>query len=587
MARFPLMKATRHCAALLALALTLGCAEEELDTSPPPEIQVGESREVELRYTRFDVRNFEQTFTRDDLLALPVEVQERLWLLDLNIINSAAAPRLLDSSLAQIQSLPPEELTPAARNMQQLLNTTPDNANLEGTSFEEVIQLSTLIGVSPQSVLADMLGVNVEDTFLTTSAVAQTIVDNVISSHPNAQFRRGPVTASNPEGIYPVAPGSLPVTMRDAASDFATLSERFGPAFIDGVAHPGFITGDVRAQVFSEDFRMTVRANTNALPYKGIDLTNGGSASVNSTASQINQLFDFNDPNWLTVEGLLPGVPVIEEMTFRIEESDRFIDGGRSPFPAPFGDSEVWQLPPWTLERILADATLNAYEDLNSEVVYQLPDSDDNALDLQVEDGWTVIETAGGLGSPPVPQYIWDVILEVGQVRLHDGGIPEGEADVAFTLRDVPVGVDSEQIEATIRENIQADPGALLDVAAGLLDNTFGEADFYYYRPDRNAPEEIQGDYLYFVAPQDIGLDDEGNPVRPYDYEAPGFYADPDLTERISSLEDIEGDTSHEKLRINPGDTFYVGDNAGRVYQIDVLEKAGLTTIELRLTRIR
>lgn len=576
-----------HLGATLSVLALVGCAEEEFDASPPPEMEVGETREVELRYTRFDVRNFEQTFTRDDLLELPIEVQERLWLLDLNIINSEAAPRLLDSSLEQIKNLPPAELSPAARNMQQLLNTTPDNANLEGTSFEEVIRLSTVIGVSPQSVLADMLGVNVEDTFLTTSAVAQTIVENVISSHPNAQLRRGPVTAANPQGLYPVASGSLPVTIRDAASDFATLSERFGPAYIDGVYHPGFITGDVRAQVFSEDFRMTVRANTNALPYKGVDLTNAGVASVSSTASQINELFDFNDPNWLTIEGLLPGVPRIEEMTFRIEESDRFVDGGRTPFPAPFGNSEVWELPPWTLERILADAALNAYEELNSEVVYQLPDSEDNALELRVDEGWTTIDTAGGLGSPPVPQYIWDIILEVGQVRLHDGGIPEGQADVEFTLRDVPVGIDSEQIEATIRQNIQSDPSALLDVAAGLLDNTVGEADFYYYRPGRDAADEVQGDYLYFIAPQDIALDDEGAPVRPYDYESPGFYADDELTNRISTRDDVEGDTSHEKVRITPGDVIYTGDSEGRVYQIEVLDKAGLTTIRLQLSRIR
>ena len=131
----------------------------------------------------------------------------------------------------------------------------------------------------------------------------------MISTHPNTRTRPGPVTDEHPDGIYPVARGALPVTLGDVASDFANIGERFGPYARDGVTHPGFVSGETRASVLTEDFALTVRANANALPYKGIDLTDGSSASVNSVRSQIQALFDFDDPNWLRVEGLVQGIP--------------------------------------------------------------------------------------------------------------------------------------------------------------------------------------------------------------------------------------------------------------------------------------
>ena len=578
--------AARALAPLLVV-LAAACGVDELTIEDPPALEIGDSRIIELRYLRFEVKNFEQTFTREDLLDLPNDVQERLWLLDLDLVGGPNAPRLLDNALAQIQALDPDGLSQAARNMQGLLNMTPDNADLHGTSFESIIDLAPVIGIAPQAVLADMLDINVEDTFLTTDAVSRTILDNVIRTHPNAQLRRGPITGDNPEGLYPVPYGTLPVTLADAASDFATLSRRFGPVFRDGVYHPGFIVGDVRAQVLDRDFSMTVRANANALPYKGVDLTNASSASVNSTASQIENLFDFEDPNWLTIRGLVDGVPIIDAMTFQIVEADGFIAGGRSPFPLARGDSPVWQLPPWTVERILADAARNALRDLNSVVRYFLPDGESSAVELVVEDGWATLETAGGLGSPPPPQYIWDVLLEVAQVRLHDGGIPEGEADVQFTLAGVPVGVDAASIEQTIRENIQADPNSLLDVAVGLLDNTVGAADFYYYRASPEAPEDLQGDWLFFIAPQDIALDDGGLPVRPYAYPNPGFFADPGLTTRVSSTVALDGDTTRQKVQVHVGDTLYVQDDDGSVFRVDVIGKRTRNSLQLEVTRVR
>lgn len=576
---------------LVTLAATLwlciACGSDEPDYEEPSRILLGETREIELRYTRFDVVDFEQTLTKKELSKLPREIQDRLWLLDLDLTGGSASPRLLDNSLEQIRQMPASELSRAARNMQGLLQMTPANANLNGTSFEPLITLAPVLGVSTQSVLAEMLQINIEDTFLSTSIVAQTILNNVISTHPNAMSRRGPVTPNNPEGIYSVRAGSLPVTLADAASDFGTLSRRFGEVYDDGVYHPGFIVGDVKGKVFEDNFEMTVRTNANALPYKGVELRNVSSASVNSVASQIQHLFDFSDPNWLRIQGLPQGDLVIDEMTFRIVEADEFIPGGVSPAPVPYGNSPVWQFPAWTLERILVDASIDSFHDLHSHIRYELPNSDDAAMEMTVDNGWASIETAGGLGTPPMPQYIWDLLLEVGQTRLHDGDIPEGEANVEFTLKNLAIGFNSQEIEAQIRQNIEADPAALLDIATGLLDSTQGEADFYYYRPVSADQSDLKGDYLYFVAPEDIGLDDDGKPAREYSYDRVGFFQDPELTDLISSTMEIDGDTSHQKLKIEEGMRFYTQNTYNDVFQIVVLPKKSERIVELSITRVK
>lgn len=573
-------------ALVLATTAATACSTDLPDYTPPPVLEIGESRDIELRFTRFDVTNFEQTFTKADLAALPRDVQDRLWLLDLDISGGAAAPMLLDNALEKIRGLDPSTLSRPARNMQALLEMTPDNADLSGSSFESLLSLAPILGISAQKVLADMLLINVEDTFLSTESIADTILSNVIASHPNANVRRGPVTPNNPEGLYPVSPGSLPVTLADAASDFATLSRRFGETYIDGVYHPGFIAGDVKGRVFDDNFSLTVRANANALPYKGVDLTNASTASVNSTASQIMDLFDFTDPNWIRIEGLLPGQPVIDSLTFRIVEDPRFIAGGRSPNPSPYGDSPVWRLPAWTIERILVDATIANFQHLDSYIRYDLPNSTQPAMELTIDQGWASIETVGGLGTPPLPQYVWDLLLEIGQIRLHDGGLAEGDANVEFTLSDIPVGLDSHEIEAMIRRNIEADPSALLDVAVGLLDNTRGEADFYYYRPAPSNAADVQGDYLYFVAPQDIGLDEHGTPVRPYAYTRPGFFSDRNLSQKLSTTIEIDGDVSHEKLKLEVGMSFYCEGDVGRTYRLEVLPKKSERILRLKITRV-
>ncbi len=576
-------------AALLCCGLSTACLSDDLSVTTVDDdtLSLGEARDVELRFLRFDVSNFEKRLTRQDILALPSDVRNRMWLFDLDLSSGPNSPQLLDNALAAIRALDPTKLGPAARNMQGLLLMTPDTANLTGTALERLIDLAPLMGVAPEQVLADLFQINVEDPFLSDKVVAQAMLDLVIGTHPNAQTRLGPETAEHPDGVYPVKPGTIPVTLGDVVSDFASFADRFGPYAKDGIEHPGFLAGKTSSNVLTEDFALTVRANANALPYKGIDLTRASSASVNSVRSQIDALFDFDDPNWLRVEGLVEGVPNISSLTFRITESDRFILGGRSPVPQAMGSSPAWQLPRWNLERVLVGAAQAAFQNLNSQVSYTAAGHDRALFEATVQDGWQDIIVQGGIGSPPPAAYVWDLLLEVAQVRLHDGGLQEGAADVEFTLEDVPLGTDTTTLKDFMRENLRDNPRALLGIAQELIDTTEGAADFYYYRASAGNVSQMQGDWLFFIAASDIARDDQDKPLRSYSYTHPGFYQDALLTKKVSETVPLDGDTEHDKVRMDDHPVVYVEDDAGSVYKLSAGRKPSPNRRDLTVTRVR
>ncbi len=575
--------------ALLACCCAAACVPDDLSvtTGRDGKLKVGEARDVELRFLRFDVSNFEKRLTRDDILALPSDVRERMWLLDLDLSSGPNSPQLLDNALAAVRALDPAQLGPAERNMQALMVMTPDTANLKDTALERLIDLAPLIGVAPEQVLADLFYLNVEDPFLSDQVVAQAMLELVIGTHPNAQTRLGPVTADHPDGIYPVKPGALPITLGDVVSDFASFSERFGPYAQGGVEHPGFVAGKTSSNVLTEDFAMTVRANANALPYKGLDLTRATSASVNSVRSQIEALFDFDDPNWLRIEGLVEGVPNISSLTFRIVEADDFVKGGLSPVPEGLGSSLAWQLPRWNLERVLIGAAQNAFQNLNSQAAYTATGQDRALFEANVENGWQTITVQGGLGSPPPPSYVWDLLLEVAQVRLHDGGLQEGEANVEFSLKDVPLGTDTTTLKDRMRDNLRDNPRALIGIAQELIDTTEGEADFYFYRASPGNLPAMQGDWLFFITPSDIPQIADKRPLRPYSYAHPGFYKDAALTTKVSDTLALDGDTEHEKVRVDDHPVVYVEDDAGAVYRLSAGRKPSPNRRELTVRRVR
>src|SRR5262245_58516708 len=98
------MRSLRWLTTALLHTLGVGCGQTEDDKQPelgPP--AVGQERLVELRFLRFDVSNFEQVMTRQEILDLPAETRDRMWLSDLDLTNGPTTPRLLDNALEAVR----------------------------------------------------------------------------------------------------------------------------------------------------------------------------------------------------------------------------------------------------------------------------------------------------------------------------------------------------------------------------------------------------------------------------------------------------------------------------------------------------
>jgi hypothetical protein len=382
------------------------------------------------------------------------------------------------------------------------------------------------------------------------------------------------------------------MTLADLATNFESLADRFGPTPLDpddpmSPIHPGFIDQAYGISIVEDSFEMAVKVSVNALPYKGVDLGDISVASVNSIASQVDNLFDFDDPEWMTVKGLAEEM-VIQELTMSIQENDKFVLGGDSRDPKPDGNSEIWDLPPWEFEHLIMESAKRRTGLITPHCDEYKLGTDVVAFEACIDaEGWTELTTFGDIGNPPPPAYFWDILVEVAQVRLHDGGLAEGEGDVSFTLRDVRIPVDPDALLDQIKKNFRADPSALAAVAERVNDAAEGDADFFYYQPKLSNGLDLQGDYLYFVTEDDVRKDpNTAEPVRDYSYAKPGFFADPDLSDKVSSAQLIDDDDSHEKVKVRPGDVLYIEDDAGRRFKLTVGEKPSPSRITLDITRI-
>jgi hypothetical protein len=604
-------RTTRHAPLILAALLAApACVEEVTVPAPqePVEVGLGEARRVELRFLRLDAEDFVQELSLDDIKErFPEKILRETWLLDMDLepLIRNALLTLIATPEADVPQLPR-----SAQNMWKLLNMTAKSTVLDGTTLAPLIGVGEAVGLGPATILSDLIGVDPNAPIITVDLTTRAVIDNVVSTHPNAQTRPGPVDADHPDGRYPVAPGSLPVSLWDVVTDFAEMPVRFGPVDRgDPDAHPGFIAGEFKFKATTPDFKMVVKVDLNALPYKGIDLTDGTVANVNSTKSQILDAFDFTSDDWMKIEGLVPAL-VVEEMTMAIAEDPEFIASGASQEPAPLGDSPVWSKARWLFERLIAEVAVARAAEIPAHCTAYGPkgqvDPPFQAVQACIGQGafaggefdpaaeappsWTTIAIDESVvldSPPPAPAYFWDILLEVAQVRLHDGGLAEGEGDISFTLKQVPVGTTVDELVAQIKGNIQKNPAALSAIAELLNENTEGRADFYYYVPRHDNPEELRGDWLYFVTPADIENDDAGEPVRPYGYKRPGFFRDAQLKDKASEVIAIDGDTSHEKVKIVPGDVLYMLDDEGRLFKIVVEDKPAPHSIALTITRAR
>ena len=124
-------------------------------------------------------------------------------------------------------------------------------------------------------------------------------------------------------------------------------------------------------------------------------------------------------------------------------------------------------------------------------------------------------------------------------------------------------------------------------MAEELLDTSTGAPDFFYVRTLDDDLEHPGVDWLFFVNEADIPLAESGSSERPYTYARPGFYQDEERTQSVSSTQRVNGDETHHKVAIEPGDRLFLEDDAGAVFAIVVDDKPSPHRIRLDVTRVR
>ena len=453
-------------------------------------------------------------------------------------------------------------------NLWKLLNMTPDNADFKGTVMENALGLGKALGLPPAKIVAAVFGIGVTDPFLSVGSVSRGIVEGFVKSHPA-------VFVDPKDGKAKVS-----VTLLDAYTDMATLAEKLGPKG----GHPGIVAGadGLKAKVLQSSFAVHVKATSHLLQREGIDLSEGLDYLFVQDRPGELVTFDFLSSEGLSVTGLADNPTMT--LRFHIPEYDGFAYAGTSQYAGKDGefykgDGDLWTLPPWTLEAVTGLATYLEKRDDYSNLAYQniwtyaIGDISD-ALVVSWDKGWLIHKTVAGLGSPPPPVYVWDLISETAQIRMHDGGLSEGEAGVTFDLSGVELPMSAAQMIEEMRPHLQAQQAKMSDLIVGDHSTYSSLCDVFLTRGDNGAL------YLAFVAPSDI-------PGSPYAYPNPGLFTDPGLTAKASATaDDGSGDSAHEKLRVDDaaGKTFYAADADGTVWRLDLLERDG-DALRIRIGR--
>jgi len=453
--------------------------------------------------------------------------------------------------------------TSAEYSLVRLLTMTPANVDVEGTSIEGLEEIANgailglEIGGGFSQILAETMGIGRTDPLIATDNVVAALAMSLVDSHPN------------------VVDGEVAVTLYDVMNGLAPLGELLGPTGDHpGVVDPSFTpSGDV----LEPDFEMRLKGTSNLEYLDGIrlagpDTTKDYLAILNDTRGptydDVLEL-DFTDPEAFDIVGLVDQ-PTLD-LRFGVTESDLFIascsgdEACMASLPgAPRDASSIWAQAPWQLEYGVTLAGQLQYADRVFDKCYLSVVACLARVSVgQNGDppGWIHFGVTGNLGNPPRDQYLWELVLEVAQVALHHVGgttIPEGAADVAFTLKGLDVGLTAEGVEAAVRPFLEESKHELGQRLFGDYTRNNLPVDFTYRRDADGAAS------IYFAAPGDP-YDQEV-----YPYEAPGFFSDPELTDKLSvtSLPGSE-DTAHEKLRLKADVvTVYARAADGQVYRL-------------------
>jgi hypothetical protein len=230
------------------------------------------------------------------------------------------------------------------------------------------------------------------------------------------------------------------------------------------------------------------------------------------------------------------------------------------------GNGQGFDIPTWLFEHIAVESGYREYRSAFAVDAYKRTIAYDagsiqNAAVVTWDRGWVSITTAGGIGDPPPPLYAWDLLMEVAQVRLHDSGLAEGEGNMAFALENLSIGLTADQLVEKLRPKLHEQESELSELFVGELGLAASSADLFY------APAQGKEGALLFRA--------KGDSEASYDYAKPGFFSDDKLSVKVSTLGAAGGvtDDAHEKVPAKLGATYYVGDETGATYAVEIAER--------------
>lgn len=451
----------------------------------------------------------------------------------------------------------------AERNLARLLRMTPDTADLAGSSLEELLTVAPAVSLPAPRLLAELLDIEPTDPFLPLDVVTDAVLEQLIGTHPRI--------VRDEEGEPAIA-----VQLFDALRELRPLAARFGP--VGG--HPGFLVGESQSEVLEPGFLLTVPATSRVEVFEGVDASRGAKDFLYRVDGDAALSLDF-----LSDEAGVVGIvdaPVVD-LRFQLTENDAFLRAGarrdRRPDearPGFFrGNGQAFGAALYEIEHIVAEAAYQRYapnfaSSFAATLRYDAGTIDDAAV-LAWDRGWVTITTSGGIGNPPDPVFVWDVLAEVVQLRLHEGGVREGAADLAFRVEDLPIGLDAEGLVAALRPQLQAQEEEL---AARLV--------------SRDSLVESGVD-VYYVAAGEAGFLFLREDASPEDEARAGFFADGEFGVRTSTREALPGtaDDVHHKLVPVAGETHFFEDQAGVLHRLEVVfveaEEVGLrvTPVEL------
>ncbi len=463
----------------------------------------------------------------------------RLFDLDLGELVSEALDAIAEPD---VYGLDVSTWSLAARNLQRVLVMTPETADLSGTQLADVMAVTGALGIPESQVLATLLQRAQDESILERDLIAWVLEANLVATHPSVT-----VDAATQRPL-------LPVTMADGLSDMATLGARLGPMG----DHPGILDGEPHSQVMTEAFRMTIDASSNLHLRDGIDLGVGKSYLFEQQGDAALD-FDFASPDRYTLEGIADAPRL--DMRFRLSETDQrylpaSIDTREERPDGPFfkGGNLGWTAPATSFEAIVLRAAYRSFRGLYpnadppyaSQLVYSVGDIA-AAATIDWDRGWLNIDTDEVVDTPPAA-YIWDTLLEVAQLRLHDGGIAEGEADIVIPLTGLHVPLTASEIVEATRTVLATQETLLSDILVGARADYDTVTDVFVGRSPGGSP--VLRRVTPLVAPAKSDLP-----------QALSFFADPELQ-----------DTLGDELLLSSALEAYCADGSGGVWLLRGVE---------------